>query len=167
MRWLRDRLLPREVRGQLHLARGERVLTHAFTPEGTVVATTHALHPTDGQPVPWQHIDRARWSEGGLYFTEEGTGERFLAIEEPGRLAETVHERVTSTIVVSRHVSLDATTEASDDDGSGFRLVARRPPGGSEISWQIHIDEGVDPDDPRVAERAPTALAALRDQMGV
>ncbi|RNL86111.1 hypothetical protein [Halostreptopolyspora alba] len=170
MRWLRDRVLPREVRQRLRLARGERVLAHAPSAEGTVVATTRALHLADGHAVPWQHIDRARWGDGGLYFTEEGTGEWFVAIEAPRRLAETIHERVTSTIVVSRHVPLDehSTGEASDTaEERGFRLVARRPPGGSEISWRIHVDEGVDPDDPRLAERAPAALATLREQMGV
>lgn len=174
MRWLRDKLLPREVRERLALARGERILAHAPSAEGTLVATTHALHLADGHVVPWQHIDRARWSDSGLHFTEEGAGEWFVAVEEPGKLAETIHERVTATIVVSRHVPLDErttaeeTTQDSDaEEPRGFRLVARRPPGGSDISWQIHIDEGVDPEDPRVAEKAPVALANLCEQMGV
>ncbi|WP_046469042.1 hypothetical protein [Allosalinactinospora lopnorensis] len=173
MRLLRSLTLPREIRKHLRLARGERVLAHALSVEGALVATTDALHLPDGHAVPWQHIDRARWSDEGLHFTEEGAGERFFAVDEPGRLAETIHERVTATIVVSRHVPFAEGSTAAQGasveggDAVGFRLVARRPPGGSDITWQVHIDEGVDPGDPRLEEQVPTALAALREQMGV
>ncbi|MDA8372238.1 MAG: hypothetical protein M0026_20545 [Nocardiopsaceae bacterium] len=152
--------LPSGVRDRLRLRRGERVLSHAPAAEGTLVATTHALHLPDGHAVPWQHIDRARWSDSGLRFTEEGAGERTFAVSEPGRLAETIYERVTATIVVSRHLPLE-------DSGTGYRLVARRPPGGSDITWQVHVDDGVDPHDPRLADHAARALAALREQMGI
>ncbi|MBV2363008.1 hypothetical protein ACFPZ0_10575 [Streptomonospora nanhaiensis] len=173
--------LPAEVRARVRLARGERVLAHTGAAEGTLVATDRALHLPDGRAVPWEHVDRARWTEDAFAFVEEGRGEHRFAVADPGRLAEVVYERVTATILVSRHVPLgaaaDDTGTGADPDpgagsapataGRGFRLVARRPPGGSDVTWQVHMDEGVDPQDPRVAARVAPALAALRDQMGV
>ncbi|QBI53362.1 hypothetical protein [Streptomonospora litoralis] len=154
--------LPEGLRSRLALRRGERVLARTGGGDDALVATDRALHLPDGHVVPWEHIDRARWTEEGFTFTEEGHGRRVFRVDEPGRLAEVVYERVTATIVVTRHIPLEG-----PDEGRGFRLVARRPPGGSEISWQVHVDDGVDPQDPRVAERAGPALAALREQMGV
>ncbi|KIH98612.1 hypothetical protein LP52_12375 [Streptomonospora alba] len=164
MRLTRRTGLPEGLRSRISLQRGERVL--AVTGGGAdaaLVATDRALHLPDGHAVPWEHIDRARWTEEGLTFTEEGHGRRVFGVEDPGRLAEVVYERVTATIVVSRHVPL----EGGGEDGEGFRLVARRPPGGTDVSWQVHVDEGVDPQDPRVAALAGPELAALRAQMGV
>lgn len=160
MRWPRRSTLPGDVRSRLDLHRGERVLAHAGSASGTLVATTRALHLPDGHAAPWEHIDRARWTEEGLVFVEEGVGERVFAVEEPGSLAETVFERVSATIVVSRRVPLSA-------DGTGAHLVARRPAGGDTITWQVHLDAGVDPEDPGVRTKVGAALALLREQVGV
>ncbi|GAA3755730.1 hypothetical protein GCM10022205_48640 [Spinactinospora alkalitolerans] len=158
---MRRNRLPDDVRARL--GRGERVLAHAASPSGPLVATDRALHLPDGHAAPWERVDRARWSEEGLVFTEEGFGERTYAMAEPGSLAEVVFERVTATIVVSRHVPL-----AEGDDGPrGVRLVARRPPGGADITWHLRFDEGVDPGDPDVRARSAAALADLREQMGI
>ncbi|TQN31104.1 hypothetical protein FHX37_0993 [Haloactinospora alba] len=162
MRLLRRARLPRDVRSRLRLAPGERILAHAEAEGGTLVATTRALHLPEGRAVPWEHIDRARWSDEGFTFTEEGSGDLTLWVPRPGRLAEAAHERITATIVVSRYVSLTDGT-----DGRGFRLVARRPPGGSDITWRVHLDEGVDPRDPHVEERVSWALSQLREQLGI
>ncbi|MFD0774140.1 hypothetical protein ACFQZ2_09410 [Streptomonospora algeriensis] len=162
MRLTRRTALPEELRPRVLLQRGERVLAVSGGGADALVGTDRALHLPDGHAVPWEHIDRARWTEEGLTFTEEGHGRREFRIEDPGRLAEVVYERVTATIVVSRHVPLEG-----GEDAEGFRLVARRAPGGSEVSWQVHVDEGVDPQDPRVAAQAGPELAALREQMGV
>ncbi|MFC3995546.1 hypothetical protein ACFOVU_06450 [Nocardiopsis sediminis] len=159
---LRRTALPREVRDRLRLERGERVLAHAESTEGTLVATTRALHLPDGHPVPWEHIDRARWTDTGLRFTEEGVGQRVFTIDHPGTLAEAVYERVTASIVVAQHVPLP-----DEPSGRGIRLAARRAPGGTEITWQVHIDDGIDPDDPRLPDHTARALAAMREQMGV
>ncbi|MDA0564065.1 hypothetical protein LG943_06950 [Streptomonospora sp. S1-112] len=170
--------LPADVRARMRLARGERVLAHTGAAEGALVATDRALHLPDGRAVPWEHVDRARWTEDAFTFVEEGRGEHRFAVAEPGRLAEVVYERVTATILVSRHVPLVSGAGSGTDPGAdtaaapgaagrGFRLVARRPPGGSEVTWQVHMDEGVDPKDPHVAARVAPALAALREQMGV
>jgi len=154
--------LPPEVRSGLRLERGERVLAHAAAgADGVLVATTGALHLPGGHRVPWERIDRARWDAEGLRFVEEGSGEHAFPVAEPGRLPEVVYERVTATIVAGRHVPLPGA------GGAGFRLVARRPPGGSRIDWRVHLDEGVDPGDPGGRTAAERALALIREQTGV
>lgn len=165
LRWLRRHALPPEIRARLVLAPGERVIAHALTGDraAAVVATTAALHLPDGRRVPWERIDRAGWNDVGLALTVEGEPEQTVPLPAPGRLAQAVYERVTATIVVSRHVPL-----LSEEEGSpGVRLTARRAPGGTEIAWRLRYDEGVDPDSPEVRRRCAQALARLREQMGV
>ena len=86
--------------------------------------------------------------------------EYLLTIAEPGRLLELVRERVTSTVVLQRHVAVDGSR--------GVRVVARRAPSGRrEVTWLFEYDEGVDPDDPLVAQAADRALAAARADVGL
>ena len=172
--------IPDQVRSRLE--RGERVLAHAAvaapagrapTGEGgppVLVATTRALHLPEGRAVPWQDIDQARWSSSDLRFVEEGHGEHTIRLRteltgdavDYRRMAETVAERVTSTILVNRFVPFP-----SPESSRGFRLVARRTPLGSEIDWRVHLGEGLDPQDPRLSDAVSRALALLREQMGV
>ncbi|MDE3720141.1 hypothetical protein PWG71_01980 [Nocardiopsis sp. N85] len=165
------RRAPASVRSRL--GRGERVLAHAPVAapagdEAALVATTDALYLPDGRAVPWRDIDRARWSTEALTFIEEGAGERTVALRsgpaavDYRRLAEAVSERVTATILVNRFVPFPR-----PDSTTGFRLVARRDPGGTEISWRIHLGEGVDELDPRLSDAVSRALELLHDQMGV
>ncbi|PSK91372.1 hypothetical protein CLV63_12098 [Murinocardiopsis flavida] len=159
MRWPRRSSLPRDLVNRLELRRGERVLSHAASDSGTLVATLHALHLPGGHAVPWEQIDRARWDDDGLVFVEEGAGEHRFAIADPGALAETVFERVTATILASRRIAIAGE--------SGARLVARRPPGGDTVTWQVHLDDGVDPEDDAVRARVGAALDRLQEQLGV
>ncbi|GAB3696841.1 hypothetical protein [Nocardiopsis oceani] len=173
--------IPEQVRSRLE--QGERVLAQVAvaepaeggtpddTPEGSLmVATTLALYLAEGRAVPWQDIDQARWSPDTFTFIEEGFGEHTVRLRtdqtgEPvdyRRMAETVAERVTSTILVNRFVPFPSTESAT-----GFRLVARRPPLGTEIDWRVHLGEGLDPDDPRLSDAVSRALALLNEQMGV
>ncbi|WP_017572081.1 hypothetical protein [Nocardiopsis halotolerans] len=158
------------------LERGERVLAHAPVASlpgedrPVLAATTRALHLPDGRAVPWQDIDQASWSPDAFTFLEEGAGEHTVRLRsDPDtdgvdyrRLAEAVSERVTASILVNRFVAFP---EA--DSSTGFRLVARRPPGGTDVAWRIHLGEGVDPRDPRLSDAVSRALDALHDQMGV
>ncbi|MEY9213293.1 hypothetical protein NI17_001490 [Thermobifida halotolerans] len=164
LRWLRRHALPAEARDRLVLGRGERVIAHALTGDSAaVVATTAALHLPDGRRVPWERVDHAGWNDTGLVLTVEGEPDRVVPVPEPGRLAEAVFERVTATIVVSRHVPL----LSAEEDSPGVRLTARRAPGGTEVTWRFRYDEGVDPDSAETRERTRAALDRLREQMGV
>ncbi len=174
--------VPEDIRSRLE--RGERVLSQArvAAPAGSapaaegsgtaavLVATTRALYLPDGRSVPWQDIDRARWSPDTLTFVEEGVGEHTVRLRteltgdpvDYRRIAETVAERVTSTILVNRFVPFP-----NAESATGFRLVARRAPLGSEIDWRVHLGEDLDPEDPRLSDAVSRALALLHEQMGV
>ena len=165
---------PESVRSRL--VRGERVLAHAPVSERaggdrTLTATTHALYLPDGHRVVWSDIDRADWSTDAMTFVEEGAGRRSVPLrvpDSPGgavdyrRLAETVSERVTSTILINSFVPYP-----EEGSSSGFRLVARRSPGGTDVHWRVHLSEGLDAEDPRLSDSVSRSLATLREQMGV
>ena len=173
------RSVPEQVRSRLE--RGERVLAHAAVaaPAGAVspadsppilVATTRALHLPEGRTVLWQDIDQARWSSDDLRFIEEGHGEHTVRLRteltgdavDYRRMAETVAERVTSTILINHFVAFP-----TPDSPQGFRLVARRAPLGDQVDWRVHLGEGLAPDDPGLSDAVARALALLREQMGV
>ncbi len=153
-----SRSLPAEA--GVTLEPGERVLVHARTPDGTyVVATDRALRLPGEEPLPWYRIDRAMWDEEGLRIVATDGAERWLALPEPGRLPEAVRERVTSSILASRHVSLG--------NRGGVRLVARRVPGQDTAEWEFVFDPGLDPADPGLRAAAEQALEELRRNLGV
>ncbi|MDF5757006.1 hypothetical protein [Spongiactinospora sp. TRM90649] len=139
---------------------GERVLTHAGTDDdGHLVATDRALYLPGGARLPWYLIDRGEWGEDGLrLLTTEGKRHVFR-VPVPGRLPEVVKERVTSSILVSRHVPLPGR--------GGVRLVARRVPGQDEPIWEFLFDEGLDPDDPGLRALAEQALEGVRRSYGI
>ena len=81
-------------------------------------------------------------------------------LDEPGRLLELVHERVTASVVLQRHVSLGGRR--------GLRVIARRAPSGAGgVQWVYEYDEGVDPDDPAVRAAAREALELARRDVGL
>ncbi|MEW9527732.1 hypothetical protein [Microbispora sp. NPDC049125] len=155
-----SRRLPADVRGALALAPGERVISHV--PDGAgghVVATTQALHLPGGRRLPWHLMDKAVWDEEGVTVTmTDGTVDR-APLPEPGALPETIRERVTASIVVSRHVRLDAR--------GGVRLVARRVPGYESPRWEFIFDPGLDAADPGLRALAEQALEEARRSFGV
>jgi hypothetical protein len=181
----RRRSLPADVRLALGLARGEHVIAYAPAeppssasggPPTYAVATDRALYlpgPESGyERLGWETIARATFGEDGvLHVTpagEPGSAPPVhrLLLEEPGRLPDAVHDRVTSTIVVSHHVRLRGR--------AGVRLIARRRPGAvatgpvaEELVWSMSFDKGLDPSDPEVLDAAADALADVRRQMGV
>ncbi len=139
---------------------GDRVLTHAVTPDGGyVVAADRALYLPDGARLPWHLIDRATWGEDGLSVLATDGTIRTVAVAKPGRLPEAVRERITASIVVSRHVTLPGR--------GGVRLVARRVPGEAELSWEFVFDEGLDPGDPGLRAMAEQSLEEVRRSLGV
>ena len=152
----RARSLPPDV----VIERGDRVLTHAPADGGGhVVVTDNALYLPGGPRLPWHRIDRGGWTEGGLR-VRTITGEvHEVPLAGPGRLPEAVHERVTASIVVTRHVTLPGR--------GGVRLVARRVPGEAAPVWQFVFDEGLDPEDPGLRALAEQALEEIRRTLGV
>jgi hypothetical protein len=153
-----SRALPAEA--GVTLEPGERVLVHARTPGGGyVVATDRALRLPGEEPLPWYRIDRALWDEEGLRVVATDGTERRLPLPEPGRLPEAVRERVTSSILVNRHVRLG--------DRGGVRLVARRVPGQEAAEWDFVFDRGLDPADPGLRAAAEQVLEEMRRNLGV
>ncbi|GLW97831.1 hypothetical protein [Microtetraspora sp. NBRC 16547] len=168
--------LPSEVRTALALEPGERLLSHARTAGegaggaggagggageggGYAVATTLALHLPGGHRLPWHLMDKATWDETGVTVAMTDGETHRVPLPEPGLLPETIRERVTSSIVASRHVPLDAR--------GGVRLVARRVPGTDEPRWEFVFDPGLDPGDPGLRALAEQALEEVRRSLGV
>ena len=151
--------------------RGERVLASATTAEGTVPAGTrdafYVVTDGDTRRVPWEQVEAAGWDRDTDTFrlSEVGSwGEQrpvhTATLDEPGRLLELVHERVTASVVLQRHVSLGGRR--------GLRVIARRAPSGAGgVQWVYEYDEGVDPDDPAVRAAARDALELARRDVGL
>lgn len=149
------------------VAPGERLLAHAATADGPAGGTRDALYLPSGDRLPWEQVEAAEWDHEAsvLIVSEVGSWgeprrEHRLEIAEPGRLLELVRERVTASVVLQRHVSLDGRR--------GLRVIARRAPGGDRaLSWVYEYDEGVDPEDPAVRAAAEQALVAARQDVGL
>ncbi|MDI6909816.1 hypothetical protein [Nocardioides sp.] len=161
----------------IRVERGERLLADAVAAEGHLGGTRDALYlvrSRDGAAfelsetvrIPWEDVEAADWDQetSVLRVSEVGSwGElrpahRFT-LDEPGRLLELVRERVTASIVLQRHVSID--------ERRGLRVIARRAPRGDRpVRWVYEYDEGVDPDDPEVSRLAGEALAAAQQDVG-
>ena len=156
----------RTRRPEVPVAPGEKVLAWATTTSGEVVAGTRDALYLDGARLPWEEVEAADWDRDTslLRLSEVGAwgeqrAEHAFTIEEPGRLLELVRERITASVVLQRHVSLER--------HRGLRVIARRAPRGDRpIAWFYEYDEGIDPDDPAVREAARAALAAARDEVG-
>jgi hypothetical protein len=138
---------------------------------GWVAGTRDALY-LDGTRVPWEQVQAADWDhgQGRLRVSEVGTwGEPRprhtvtipdTAAKDTDRLLQLVRERVTASVLLSRHVAVTGRR--------GVRILARRAPSGrSAVEWLFEYDEGVDPDDPFVRAAAETALAAAKDDVGL
>jgi hypothetical protein len=151
---------------------GERLLAWApVVDDGWVGGTRDALY-VHGSRVPWEQVQAADWDrdQGRLRVSEVGTwGEPRphheltipdTAAKDADRLLQLVRERVTASVLVSRHVPISGRR--------GVRIVARRAPSGrSDVQWLYEYDEGVDPDDPFVRAAAETALAAAKADVGL
>jgi hypothetical protein len=161
VRFRRADRLPEDVRAALSVQPGERVIATARTRgEGWVVATERALLTVDGR-TGWTDVEHAQWYDDEQVLQVDplpgfGTTVR-LALTEPGRLPETVRERVMASIVVSRRVPLP---------GGSARVVARRSAGSDELVWQVVPDGGTDLDDPGVREQVELVLARMQDELG-
>lgn len=157
------RRLPEEVR-RLALPRGERALAYAVTDAGMpVVGTRVALHLGERR-IPWEQVHSADWEpeEEQLRISEIGEFAEqrpvhVLSLSEPDRLLDLVRERVTSTMVLQRHVPIRG--------DKGVFVIARRSPAG-ETTWYFDFQQGIDPLDPEVRRLAHAAMARIRADQG-
>jgi hypothetical protein len=150
--------------------KGERLLAWAAVEGdgGRIMASTKALylpatgHLTAATRLPWTAVDRATWTEPELnVHARVGDSERHwrIRLAEAGRMPEVVRERVTASIVISEHVELT--------EGAGARIVGRRGGSDDPIEWSITFDAGLDPTDPVLRGAAVSALADLRESLGI
>lgn len=165
MRWTRQPGLPSAAREALPLRRGERVLASARLTDGSWVAATRDALLLPGCRVDWASVAHAEWSDGDAMLRVDQLGDAAggqvtheLVVDEPGRLPETVRERVMASIVASRHVAIQGR--------AGVRVVARRAPGEEALVWQVVVDRGLDPGDPGVRAAGEAVIADLRRDLG-
>lgn len=157
--------LPAPVKAAAALQPGERVLALARLDAGWTFATTHALHVVttlgaDGEPdtarrVAWTDIRTAATvpSEQGLdVLLVDGARWSVPVGSSPGRLPETVRERIQNSVVVSRFLEVRRS--------KGVHVSARRTPE-EQVSIQVSVDAGIDATDPDVA----TQVEQLRREM--
>jgi hypothetical protein len=167
--WSRANALPADVKATMRLGPGERVLAAAADASGNWLAgSARALHlasPTGWTVLPWERIDRAAWDREGdrlevIEVAEFGQPQpRHLhRIDEPGRLLELLHERVSASVLITRHVPVEGSR--------GLRIVGRRAPGTDDpIVWSALLDDTLDPRDPSVVEALEQGLDQARREV--
>lgn len=132
----------------------------AWAPAGGdwVVASAESLIIPGREPLEWVQVIRAAWDDPVLE-VQAPEGMYRLVLENPGRIPEVVNERVKASVVVQHHVPLVGE--------QGVRLVARRRPGDTDITWRVTFDPGLDPEDPELRSAANRALTELRSSIGL
>ncbi|MDD7939754.1 hypothetical protein PHK61_15115 [Actinomycetospora lutea] len=157
------------------LDEGERVIADGRGPRGSIVLATDlglwlppAASGQGARRVAWHLVTRARWASGALEVVEADEvaelaggvvvladrAPRRVPLTEPGRVPETVHQRVTVAVKDSQHHDLG-------DGGAWF--VQRRVPGAG-IVLHVRPDPGTDPEVVRtVAAGVGEKLRAGRD----
>lgn len=163
--------MPDDVRADLPLEPGERVLAAAADDLGSwVVGTDRALHvpaPDGWRVLAWQRVDRAGWDRETerlevVEVADFGAPQprHELALSDPSRLLDLVRDRVTASVLLTRHVPVAGSR--------GLKVVARRSPTGrGEVDWSCWLDDGLDPDDPEVRRAVQEGLAAGRSELGL
>jgi hypothetical protein len=147
----------------------ERILSWAESDVGLLVATNLGLWLPPGR-LGWHEIHKATWDGQVLTVTAARVAEERTAyavvedlppvpftIPAPGDLHRVVRTRVTNSVGPSTHHELPGS--------GGVRVVARRVPGRDGWRWTARYDDGVDPDDPVVAEVTNQLVEAARQQM--
>jgi hypothetical protein len=152
------------------LPRGERVLAHGVTRDGTWLLGTRTrlvvvVPAHDTVHIPWERVEDAAWDQDAsrLRVTEIGAyGERrptySFEMDEPALLLQLLRERVMASIVLQRRAPVRGRL--------GLTVIGRRSPVGGPIVWMHAYDPGLDPDDPEVVAAAETSLARARAEVG-
>jgi hypothetical protein len=161
--------VPPEMLSRASLPRGEKVLAHAVSTDGTWLLGTRArlvlLLPDQVAELPWEQIEDAAWNmdERHLRITGVGTyGEPrpsySFDMEDPALLLQLLRERVTASIVLQRRVPVIGSL--------GLTVIGRRSPVGGPVAWMHAYDPGLDPNDPDVSTAADQALADAQSEVG-
>lgn len=146
-----------------HLAPDEHVIASAaLTGGGHVVATSRGLWVDGPRRVGWDLVSKATWGNGAITLVEarpvddlggavliEDLPAVRLRLAEPGRVPQTVHERVEASIKSRHHRELP---------GGGAWFVQRKVPGRDGVVLQVRPDPGTD----RAAARQVAADAARK-----
>lgn len=162
-RWRRGERIPDDARARLGLRRGERLLAAARQGGGGWLATTpQALLVEGGPRVEWTDVAHAQWLDEDRVLVVDPVPGAFepsrFHLPDPGRVPETVHERVVASIVVTRRLSVPS--------AGGVRVVGRRSHDGT-LLWQVVPDPGVDGDDPVLRAAGDAMIAQLRAELGL
>ncbi|TCK21254.1 hypothetical protein [Pseudonocardia endophytica] len=150
-RLLRREPVPAEVASRLE--GDERVVAMAtVAPAGRLVVTTWGIWTPGDVPerIGWHEIAKATWEHGALVVIpttarEVGAGTVLLTdrparrfrLDDPGRVPQTVHERVTGSIRSRSHRDLPR---------GGAWVLQRKVPGRDGMLMQVWPDPETDPD---------------------
>lgn len=153
--------IPDQARDELGLRSGERVLAAAQDARGQWFAATELALVSSGRRVRWADVSHAQWlADESVLLVDAvpGTFDRLrVALPEPGRLPEAVHERVMASIVVSRRVPVGP--------GRSARVVGRDD-GSGGVVWQVLPEPGVDLAEPDVRRATDAMVTQLRGEIG-
>ncbi|MCW2846225.1 MAG: hypothetical protein JWR90_199 [Marmoricola sp.] len=161
--------VPADVLERAGLARGEKVLAHTVTDDGTWLLGTRGLlavvDPVETRLIPWERVEDAAWDQEAsrLKVTEIGSyGDlrpvHAFDLQDPALLLQLLRERVTASIVLQRRVPVRGK--------QGLTVIGRRSPVGGPVIWMNAYDAGLDPDDPEVVMVADRAVADARAEVG-
>lgn len=167
------RTVPAEVAAQV----SGRALAAAEASDGTWLVGTRAelvlIAPAAGGPgpvetrIPWEQVEDADWDrdasrlrvrEVGDFGKPRATYAFTMPDSEPQALLQLVRERVSASVVLQRGRIVEGKR--------GLKVIGRRSPAGGPIRWMFEYDDGLDPDDPAVAQVADALLRGARDDVG-
>jgi hypothetical protein len=158
--------LPEDVARVLDVQPHDRVLAWSrLTGRGYAVATREGLRILTPRGVvirrPWTDVRYAAWEarSGALAISWVGTRQTTpLEIEDPSRLPDVVHQRVSDSVVLATEVIVPG----------GRRVwVALRKAHDGTLSTQAVPPPGVDLDLPPIAAVVQRAMKALRAEAGL
>jgi hypothetical protein len=157
-----------EARALAPVRPGERLLAVACGVGGGLLAATDcALYYQAGQGwarLGWDQVGQVHWDEQRHVLLVTGLtpavpARTALRLAKDWDLPAVATERVTWATVLDQRISLDG--------AAGARVVARRLPGATPVTWVVILDHGLDPEDPGVRAGLVSALTELRAAAGI
>src|SRR5215469_10117952 len=155
------------ARAHAPLRPGEHLLAVACGAGGELLAATNwALYHRGGRSwarLGWDQVSRVDWDEQRRILMLTGLvpgvpARTVLRLARPWDLPAAVAEQISWAKVVDQRISLNGE--------AGARVIARRLPGGPQVTWLVILDRELDPADPEVRAGLEAALARLRAETG-